>query len=460
MKSPYIRLCLVISLIVTFLSCNKDDSGDTYVPLIITTAPDNGQVFQNETIVIAIFSNDENIPQDGILSVSTPQGGSVSILNNSSPNNTADDSIEYIPSNSFTGDDAFQYTICDANGENCETETVSITVLPFSPVNMDLSAVPYDNLSDYNFFEGNMAAQDPVYGVLPYEPISALFSDYALKKRFVWMPSGSSATYQEDGQLLNFPNGTVLIKTFYYENVVPDGGTKIIETRLLIKKQEGWIMADYIWNEDQTEASFNLDGGFHPITWLENGEEKFSNYRIPSDSECFTCHKSFDENMPIGVKPQNLNSSYNFSDGNMNQLEKWMEMGYLDNSLPSSINTVVDYNDASQPLELRVRSYFDINCASCHSDGGHCDYRSLRLEFEKTTDPDNLGICFTPDTPLGELPNGKVIDPGNAENSVLYFRLNTNFEEYRMPLLGRTILHEEGVALVEEWINSLNQNCD
>src|SRR5690606_24423098 len=63
-----------------------------------------------------------------------------------------------------------------------------------SPVSVDLSLVPYQKLSDYKFFEGEMKNLEPALHVLPYEPSSALFSDYAHKKRFVWMPPGTKAT--------------------------------------------------------------------------------------------------------------------------------------------------------------------------------------------------------------------------------------------------------------------------
>src|SRR5690554_3358793 len=99
-----------------------------------------------------------------------------------------------------------------------------------SPVVFDLSAMPYPKLSDYNFFKMPLADVDPVYGVIPYEPISNLFSDYAHKKRFIWMPEGVSATYTSDSEPLDFPVGTVIIKTFYYEHVLPSDSEKLLET--------------------------------------------------------------------------------------------------------------------------------------------------------------------------------------------------------------------------------------
>ena len=54
-----------------------------------------------------------------------------------------------------------------------------------STVVVDLTTVPFAKLSDYHFFEGDLKNQNPSLDVLPYEPASSLFSDYAHKKRFV-----------------------------------------------------------------------------------------------------------------------------------------------------------------------------------------------------------------------------------------------------------------------------------
>ena len=126
-------------------------------------------------------------------------------------------------------------------------------------VSVDLTNVPYAKLSDYRFFAGNMKEQIPNTGVLPYEPATSLFTDYALKKRFIWMPAGSKGTYVSDHDLINLPVGTALIKTFYYNNVQPSGETKILETRIMIKKSTGWIFAEYVWNDAQTEAYLQID---------------------------------------------------------------------------------------------------------------------------------------------------------------------------------------------------------
>jgi len=330
---------------------------------------------------------------------------------------------------------------------------------PISPVVFNIDSLPYANLSDYNFFEGTISELNPVYGVLPYDLTSALFSDYAKKKRFIWMPKDSTANYVNDYSSLDFPVGTILIKNFYYDNVLPDMSTKIIETRLMIKLESDWTFANYEWNNAQTDANFTTDSKFLEFDWELNGETRSVNYKIPGFPECFTCHNKYDTPLPIGPKPQNINRDYLYPEGSKNQLAKWVEQGYLNDSYPSNINSLVKWDDESQPLDLRVRSYFDINCAHCHSDQSYCEYASMRFEFNKTEDISNLGVCIESVFYINPAISN-IVKPGVTERSALFYRISSDEDQYKMPLIGRTLNHTEGIDLVEEWINSLTQDCN
>ncbi len=350
----------------------------------------------------------------------------------------------------------------------CRKETASEreqppSVIPPPPtddgVYVDLVLAPYQTLSTYRFFTGALKDQLPNTGVLPYEPITSLFSDYAKKKRFVWMPPGVKATYTGDHQVLDFPDGTVLIKTFYYDAVLPDNERRIIETRLLFKRNGNWNFADYVWNADQTEAFLDLNGSNTPVSWLDdNGVQRNIQYRIPSAAECQTCHKVNFDPIPIGPKPQNLNSDLVYQDGVRNQLEKWVEMGYLQSGYPSNITTTVRWDDAAQPLDLRVRSYLDMNCAHCHADERHCNYRPMRFAFDESEDLVNLGVCVPPDDPIAP-EFTEIVARGNPARSMLHYRLTSTDETVRMPLLGRTIAHDEGADMIRAWIASLPGTC-
>jgi uncharacterized repeat protein (TIGR03806 family) len=331
--------------------------------------------------------------------------------------------------------------------------------LPVSPVVLDLDAVPYASLADYNFFEGDIKNLQPVYGVLPYDLNSSLFTDYAKKKRFVWMPAGQTANYVTDGQVFDFPVGTVLIKNFYYDNTTPSGTTVNIETRLMIKKATGWIFANYVWNNAQTQAVLNTNGGVQRVEWLENGVQKGLNYKIPTRYQCLECHAQNSIPSPIGIKPQNINKNFTYADGSMNQLAKWKSAGYLDSHpATSGILTTVDWTDASQPIGLRARSYVDINCAHCHTQGADCGYTPMDFAFSASHLPENMGICQEPvDFVTGT--EQFITDGQDTSNSLMYFRMSTNEQSEMMPPLGRTMVHQEGLDLIEAYINSLDNQC-
>lgn len=362
---------------------------------------------------------------------------------------------------------------------SCNNDENEDEYLPVSPVVLDVTQVPYAKLSDYHFFdEGELNELKPSYKVLPYRPASELFTDYAHKKRFVWMPSGTKATFNGNDNTLEFSVGAVLIKNFYYDDVLPNHEQKIIETRILIKKREaefddagnpvdsGWEPYVYIWNEEQTEAFLDteLQGSFIPLTFMHDGQQKDAYYKIPADTECRTCHKinvnqtlNGEIVIPIGVKPQNLNNVYDYGTSQRNQLEKWVAEGYLDSNIPANILSTVDYKDTSKSLEQRARSYIDINCAHCHRLGGHCDYVHMRFNYSNP-DLEVFGVCMTPTFNLDNLPY--VINAGDAANSEIIHRMNSIDGSVMMPFIGRSIVHEEGVQLMTDWINSMDTHCE
>ncbi|MBO6605282.1 Ig-like domain-containing protein [Psychroserpens sp.] len=455
MLKNYLKFLSIFAIVLIASSCSEDDN---YVPVVIDTNNDIAVVAQNSFVDIDVLANDSNIPENGLLSATSTLNGTVEVIDaNNTPNDPSDDIIRYVPNAVFVGEDTFEYEICDG-GNNCGTGTVTVTVTPVSPVSLDLENMPYATLSEYNFFDGALKELNPVFGVLPYDLNSALFSDYAHKKRFVWMPEGTKANYNSDFTPLDFPLRSVIIKNFYYDNVQPSGATRIIETRLMYMTEDGWEFAKYVWNDEQTEATFTNAGSFTNVEWIENGITNTVNYRIPSRNECFTCHNKFGTPVPIGPKPQNLNRDLTYEDGTMNQLQKWIEYGYLENNLPTEIVSTVKWDDETQDLELRVRSYIDINCAHCHSDESYCEYRPMRFGYQENDDYVNMGVCVEPDTQI----NGTsfIVTPGNVDTSVLRFRINSTQESNRMPIIGRTLKHEEGVRLIDEWINALNGACE
>ena len=142
-------------------------------------------------------------------------------------------------------------------------------------------------LDEFAFFE-DKKAQDPADGVLPYELISTLFSDYSYKQRWVYVPDGRKATYEEDW-VFNFPVGSALIKTFYYplDERSLDKGKNMMETRVLLRKESGWEAVSYAWNKEQTEAKIKIAGKTINASWIDQaGEQRSVRYRVPNKNQC------------------------------------------------------------------------------------------------------------------------------------------------------------------------------
>ena len=75
-----------------------------------------------------------------------------------------------------------------------------------------LARTPAPTLGVYHLFTDD-GAQHPNAGVTPYALNTPLFSDYAEKSRFLYLPPGTKANYRPTGPL-DLPVGATLIKTF------------------------------------------------------------------------------------------------------------------------------------------------------------------------------------------------------------------------------------------------------
>jgi len=184
-------------------------------------------------------------------------------------------------------------------------------------------------LSQWRLFEGNLADLKPSTGVVPYDINTPLFSDYATKYRFVWMPPGTSATYS-DTEAFEFPTGTIFSKTFAYAGAGSGAKQRIIETRLLVHGRSGWVGLPYVWNAEQTDATLEIAPDPVTVEWTHPSGVRYTiDYVIPNTSQCKDCHNRSKAVVPIGPKARNLNKDFNYAEGRANQLAYWTRIGYL-----------------------------------------------------------------------------------------------------------------------------------
>ena len=316
-------------------------------------------------------------------------------------------------------------------------------------LNTILAEKPARTLSEYGLF-ADASAREPAEGVVSYNLVNPLFSDHAAKHRFVYVPKNKAAAYRPD-EVFDFPVGTVLVKTFAFAPDMrqPTVDERYRETRLLIRKADGWAAYPYVWNEEETEAAYAPAGAWLDLAFTdEHGTALDIEYRVPNQNQCKTCHQLGDAIAPIGPKARNLNHQGPYGHA---QLADWAARGILA-GLPEAPPTVPEVSDATAPLEQRARAYLDINCAHCHRLEGSASNSGLFLGYEVDT-PTAIGIGKHP-TAAGRGSGDAVfvIAPGQPDRSILSYRMASSEAGIAMPELGRSVIDEDGVALVREWI--------
>jgi len=288
-------------------------------------------------------------------------------------------------------------------------------------------------LSAFGLYRAPMAALQPSEGVVAYGLASALFTDHAHKQRLLRVPDGATVAITDDGRLA-YPEGTVLAKTFYYPDDMGNaiGPRRIIETRLLVMTAGAWNVATYLWNAEQSDATLLLMGTTTAVSWLdEAGRPRATDYAVPHEGECVTCHQLDGVTAHIGPTLRNLNRTISLDGAPLNQLDHLVAEGVLDAVEPASAPTLPDYDDDALPLADRARAYLDINCAHCHNPGGWEDGSDRRLDLRYSSPVAQTNLVRKRDDLIRVLKNGK------------------------MPYLGTTLVDEVGIGLVIEYVRGL-----
>ena len=316
-----------------------------------------------------------------------------------------------------------------------------------------------------------------VAGVVPYEPSAKLYSDGALKERYVVLPDYAfvapdlpEIAFSSAGAW-GFPENTVLVKNFVLpiDARDPAGSLKRLETRLLVKFADGWQGFSYEWNDEETDATLltenkdrefmttNAEGQAAPLTWT---------YPV---MQCFECHS--DPARPaLGLNTAQLNFEYLYPQSQVvdNQVRTLAHLGLFDTPLPAApeeLPSIPDAFDTTASVEDRARAYLSVNCGVCHRPGGR--FPLINLTFEATLAETNVINKAALRLPPGMPPGSVLVAPGRPEDSVLLRRMSVpGSDAFRMPPLGRQFVDNAAVELVSEWIAGIEEhsfqrgNCD
>jgi mono/diheme cytochrome c family protein len=296
----------------------------------------------------------------------------------------------------------------------------------------------------------DLSALTPSTGLIPYTVNSPLWSDGAIKSRWVAVPN-DGPPYTGDEQISfvpvgewSFPNGTVFVKHFELTVNEITGDTKRLETRLLVRNQDGAVYGvTYKWRADNSDADL-LPGGLDEDIAIttSSGATRIQTWSYPSRGQCLICHNSA-ANYVLGLKTHQLNGDFTYpaTGRTDNQLRTFAHIGLLNPTpneadIPTYLKSV-PVTDTSVPVQYRMRSWIDANCSQCHRPGG--------------IGPGYDGRFYTP------LENQDLIDTfvrfRDVDGSPLYERDNA-LDDTKMPPLDKNVVDQAAMTTLRQWIAS------
>lgn len=244
--------------------------------------------------------------------------------------------------------------------------------------------------------------------VRPFEPRFALWSDGAVKRRWIRLPPGTAIDARQP-DAWRFPRGTRLWKEFSH------GGR--VETRYLELGADGrWRFATYVWSADGRSARLAPAGGMElAVDGAPSGR-----YAIPSRDDCQACHAGA-RSPVLGFSALQLGTA----------LPGWVREGRVRHG-PAAWRDHAAAVPGATDLETAARGYLHANCGHCHHAAGGVPVALVLAQ-------DVAGNAAPAPAQLGEALR----------------RMATREPTRQMPPLGTRIPDPAGQALLRAWLDDL-----
>lgn len=358
-------------------------------------------------------------------------------------------------------------------------------------------------LSETGLFE-SVADHRLQAGVIPYSVNAPLWSDGAFKERYLVLPAANPKIKFTLNRGWDFPDETVLVKSFAVETGdSKPGSRRWIETRLLTRQQGEWVGYSYRWNDKQTDATLVARDGADQTFAVRSrtGDKRQLVWRYPSRTECMVCHSRAAQ-FVLGLSTLQMNREHDYGGVIDNQLQVLDRLGVLkpdwlkqlkaglqarrkregrddrtsteiqeelkrvtdglnggDGTLSALFEStslrfdrLVDPYDDKQNQSDRARSYLHANCAQCHVGAGGGNAQ-IDLEFTTSLDKTKL-INVDPLHDKYGIAGAKLVAPGDPDRSVLLHRIAMRGRG-QMPQLATTIVDDPAVRVIRDWIAQL-----
>jgi hypothetical protein len=187
-------------------------------------------------------------------------------------------------------------------------------------------------------------------GIQAYAPAVPLWSDYAEKERWIYLPPGTTIDRSNAEEWI-FPVGTKVWKQFSRNG-------KRVETRLFQKVDSTfWVRTTYLWNADDSAATAS-GGGDMPLP----GDGGI--YHVPTPDECDQCHRGRIDHL-LGFEEVSLG----LGGATGLTLDALASQNLLS---PAPPRTHLTLGDDGTGIGAPAIAWIHINCgASCHNDNSN-----------------------------------------------------------------------------------------
>jgi hypothetical protein len=279
---------------------------------------------------------------------------------------------------------------------------------------------------------------------LAFSPQYPLWSDGAVKRRWVYLPPGTSIDASQP-DAWEFPAGTRLWKEFALDRPV--------ETRFIERLADGsWRYGTYIWNEEGTDATLApADGATTP-----------AGYVVPAEFDCRACHEGAAAPV-LGFSALQLSPDRDplapHADARSEvDLQTLVARGLVKN-LPPALLTAPPRIEAGSPLERAALGYLHGNCGHCHND--NATRVPVELSLAQRVGAGAAGAAHVLRSMInadgrfhahGASEAARLITPGNPDTSVLIARVRSRNPQTQMPPIGTSLIDTQALALLERWI--------
>lgn len=321
-------------------------------------------------------------------------------------------------------------------GDDAEAVVIERTAGPLAcafPGDLDDPAGPFPQTLSETGCYADVSTATIAAGAIPYDVRAPLYSDGALKRRYLFLPEGEALTWH-DFRMWKAPIGAIAVKEF-----LAPGSLAPMETRFLVRKDElTWQGFSYRWRQDGSDADLHPEDASTEVF----GEHE---HLFPSREACFQCHLGDKE--LLGIRAHQLHRPYRYGDplgeGERvdDQADVWARSGLVEGAPgfgerseeppPSLMPLLPHPDDPLEGTETRARAYMDANCAHCHPPNG-----TLKLRFDR---------------PLGQTGLCDRIAPGDLEESTLWIRVALGVPG-PMPEIGLLGTDDALTGLIEDWI--------